>query len=85
MLVKAKVLGRARKGKVLLIKGRPPSQHKAHPNTMDIKFAWLEALVTSMVAHMKSTTSGLGKAKDKNMTNHMVQMLIFRIFCGVGF
>jgi hypothetical protein len=32
---------------------------------MDVEFAQLEALVTSMVAHMKFTTSGLRKAKDR--------------------
>jgi hypothetical protein len=32
---------------------------------MEIRFVRLEALVTSMAAHMKSTTYGLGKAKDK--------------------
>jgi hypothetical protein len=38
---------------------------QGHPNTMDIRFAQMEALVASMAAHMKSTTSGLGEAKDK--------------------
>jgi gluconate kinase len=46
-------------------KGSTTKLVQGQPNTMEARFAWLEALVTSMATQVKSTTSGLGKVKDR--------------------
>ncbi len=53
------------KGKGVANKGLATKLAQGQPNTMDAEFAQFEALVTSMLAHMKFTTSGLKKAKDR--------------------
>jgi hypothetical protein len=64
MLVKVKVLGKAKRGKCVTNKGLATKLVQDQPNTMEAKFAQLKALITSMVAQVKSITFGSKKAKD---------------------
>ncbi len=52
MLVKAKVLEKARRGNVWPTRVQPRATEptQGQPNTMEVKFIRLEALVTNMVA-----------------------------------
>jgi len=52
---------------------------------MEARFAWLEPLITSMVAQMKSTTSRLGKAKDRENDQSYGLDADQGFFCGAGF
>ncbi len=52
---------------------------------MEAKFAQLEALVISMVAHVKSTASRLGKVKDREDGQSYGLNVDLGFFCGVGF
>jgi hypothetical protein len=52
---------------------------------MEARFARLEALITSMVAQVKSTTYGLGKAKDREDDQSYGLNADQGFFCGIGF
>jgi len=52
---------------------------------MEARFARLEALVTSMVAHVKSITYGLGKDKDRENDQSYGLNVDQIFFCGIGF
>jgi hypothetical protein len=52
---------------------------------MEARFAHLEALVTSMAAQMKSTTSGPRKVKDREDDQSCGQDADQGFFCGVTF
>jgi hypothetical protein len=52
---------------------------------MEARFAWFEALVTNMVAQVKSIASGPRKAKDKKDCQSYGSYVIPRLFCGVNF
>jgi hypothetical protein len=61
---KGQGFGKGQKGKGAINKGLTTKLAQCQPNTMEARFTQLEALVRSMVAQVKTTTSGLGKAKD---------------------
>jgi hypothetical protein len=52
------------KGKGVANKGLATKPAQGQPNTMETKFAWLEALITSMVTQVKSIASEPKKAKN---------------------
>jgi hypothetical protein len=52
---------------------------------MEARFAWLEALVTSMAAHVKSITYGPGKAKDREDDQSDGSNADQGFFCGTSF
>ncbi len=52
---------------------------------MEVRFARLEALVTSMVAQVKSITSGPGKDKDRENDQSYGLDVNQILFCGAGF
>ncbi len=61
MLIKAKVLRKAIKGKVMPTRGRPLINHRVGTTPWSLG---LQGLVTNMVAQVKSTTYGSRKAKN---------------------
>jgi hypothetical protein len=56
----------------LVNKGSTTKPAQGQPNTMEAKFAQLEALITSMATQVKFIASRLGKAKDQKIGQSMV-------------
>jgi len=62
---KGQGFGKGQNGKGAANKGSATKPTQGQPNTMEAKYERLEALITSMVAQMKSTASKPKKAKDR--------------------
>jgi hypothetical protein len=78
MLVRAKVLGRTKNGSTTkLVQGQS--------NTMEVKFAQLETLITIMVAHVNLLHLGQGMQKIKRMVNLLLWIQTQDIFVEATF
>jgi len=84
MPIKAKVLGNAKRGKVQPTKRLTTKPTQGQPNTMEVRFAQLEALITSMVAQVKSTAFGPRKVKDKEDDQSYGSNVDQGLFCGAS-
>jgi hypothetical protein len=82
MLVKAKVLEKAIRGKGVANSELSTKLILIQSNAMEAKFAQLKALVMNMVAQVKSNAFGLEKVRDQKNTSFSNLNVNPRYFCG---